>query len=270
MGTYNDIPSTRSVLQSQGSEIACVVLEVMLGGGGCIPATKEFIKMLREETEKAGVALIFDEVMTNRLSPGGITALYGVQPDMITLGKSVGGGMTFGGWGGKKRFLGRFDTRLPPNEQAPHAGTFNNNSLMMTAGYRALTEAYTPEACLKLNAYGNKLRDRLNGVAAKHGAPLLFTGIGSMIGTHFTDKKEIVTLADLKTSNILLRELLFFDLNEAGIWASKGGTMNLSLPFLDNGEKDADLVVEAVDKWLVRRKDLWQEFQRELNGKNKI
>lgn len=103
--------------------------------------------------------------------------------------------MTFGGWGGTKRFLGRYDTRLPLSQQIPHAGTYNNNSLLMTAGFHALTEAYTPEKCRELNAYGDRLRDRLNAVAGKHGAPVLFTGIGSMIGTHFTDRKEVKTLA---------------------------------------------------------------------------
>ncbi|KAJ3317533.1 hypothetical protein HDU93_004081, partial [Gonapodya sp. JEL0774] len=91
MGTYNDIESTRDLLRRNVDDTACVILEVMLGGGGCIPASKDFVRMLREETTKLGVCLIFDEVMTNRLSPGGIAPLYGVKPDLTTLGKSVGG-----------------------------------------------------------------------------------------------------------------------------------------------------------------------------------
>jgi glutamate-1-semialdehyde 2,1-aminomutase len=195
MGTYNDVEGTRKLLREHAQDIACVTLEAMLGGGGCVPATKEFVQMLREETEKLGVCLIFDEVMTNRLSPSGIAGVFGIKPDMIALGKSVGGGLSFGGWGGSKKYLGRYDTRLPVEQQIPHAGTFNNASLQMTTGYAGLTEAYTPEACQKLNAYGDQLRAKLNAVAVKHGAPLLFTGIGSMIGTHFTDKKEVKTLA---------------------------------------------------------------------------
>ncbi|KAJ3331632.1 glutathione synthase [Gonapodya sp. JEL0774] len=157
-----------------------------------------------------------------------------------------------------------FDNRVPTG--IPHAGTYNNNTLLMTVGLAGLTEAYTREKCVALNEYGDRLRERLNAAARKVGAPLLFTGMGSMIGTHFTDKTVIRRLADLKSSSLPLRELFFFDLNAAGIWASRGGTMNLSLPFLDHGEHDADRLVRVVEDWLEKRRAVWEEFGKVMRG----
>ncbi|KXS15441.1 PLP-dependent transferase [Gonapodya prolifera JEL478] len=245
-----------------GADTACAILEVMLGGGGCIPVTREFVNMLREEARRLGVCLILYEVMTSRLSPGGIAPLYAVVPDLKTLGKSVGGGTSFGSWGGSRRFMSIYDMRNPT--AIPHAGTYNNNTLLMTVGQAALTEpgAYTKENCARLNEYGDKLRVALNEVARKYGAPMVFTGMGSMIGTHFTDKKE--------TSFLVLREPLFFDLNVTGIWASRGGTMSLSLPFLDHGDSDARRVVEAVEEWVVRRREVLELFKVELRRTAKL
>ena len=128
----------------------------MLGGGGCIPAEPGFLQALRDATHRHGIVLIFDEVMTSRLSPGGLQAVVGVAPDLTTLGKYVGGGMSFGAFGGHAEAMARFDPRRP--DALPHAGTFNNNVLTMAAGLAALTEVYTPAAAAALNARGEALR----------------------------------------------------------------------------------------------------------------
>ena len=126
--------------------------------------------------------LILDEVMTSRLSPGGLQAVRGVKPDLTTLGKYIGGGMSFGAFGGRADIMDLFDPRRP--DALPHAGTFNNNVLTMSAGLTGLTEIYTPEAARALNARGDALRERLNGLCRAAGAPLQFTGIGSMLAVH--------------------------------------------------------------------------------------
>ena len=103
----------------------------MLGSGGCIPATREFLVALREATRQVGAVLIFDEVMTSRHSAGGLQARLGITPDLTTLGKYMAGGMSFGAFGGRREVMEVFDGHRPGT--LAHAGTFNNNVLSMAA-----------------------------------------------------------------------------------------------------------------------------------------
>ena len=137
----------------------------MIGSGGCIPATRPSFEMLREETTRVGALLIFDEVMTSRLAPGGLQSVVGVKPDLTTFGKYIGGGMSFGAFGGRGEIIDLFDPRRA--DALPHAGTFNNNVLTMAAGLAGLTEVYTPDAALALNARGEALRARLNALCRR-------------------------------------------------------------------------------------------------------
>ena len=131
--------------------------------------------MLRAETSACGALLVFDEVMTSRLAPGGLQTVVGVRPDLTTLGKYLGGGLSFGAFGGRADIMDLFDPRRP--DALPHAGTFNNNVLTMAAGLTGLTQVYTPEAARALNARGDALRDRLNALCKAADAPVQFTGI---------------------------------------------------------------------------------------------
>jgi glutamate-1-semialdehyde 2,1-aminomutase len=206
--------------------------------------------MLREVTRAKDVFLIFDEVMTSRLSPGGLQQAHGVIPDMTTLGKYIGGGMSFGAFGGTARVMERFDPRR--KDAFGHAGTFNNNVLTMSAGIAALSEIYTPEAALALNARGDKLRERLNDLARSRGARLQFTGRGSMMNAHFT-LEPIGRPADAAKGDMRLRDLLFFDLLARGYWLARRGMINLSLPLTDG---DLDGLVDAVGEFLEARRSL--------------
>jgi len=102
---YNDIEGTRRILRQHAGDLACVLVEPVQGAAGCIPAKREFLEMLRVDTKKTGAILIFDEVMTSRLSDRGAQGLLGIIPDITTLGKYIGGGMTFGAFGGKEEIL---------------------------------------------------------------------------------------------------------------------------------------------------------------------
>src|SRR6202034_4943759 len=101
----------------------------MQGTTGCIPAEHDFLAGLRALASETGALLIFDEVMTSRLAPGGLQEVHGITPDMTTLGKYVGGGMSFGAFGGRTDLMARFDPRRP--DALPHAGTFNNHVMTM-------------------------------------------------------------------------------------------------------------------------------------------
>ena len=164
-------------------KLAAVIIEPMQGGAGALPATAAFIAALREATERHGVLLIFDEVMTSRVHFGGLQAHFGVKPDLVTLGKYIAGGLTIGAFGGRADIMRRFDPSRPG--AFPHGGTFNNNVVAMAAGYVALTRILTREATDRMNALGDRLRAKLNGLASKHALPMVATGFGSIFGIHF-------------------------------------------------------------------------------------
>lgn len=246
-GRYNDIEHTAKVIREHAADLAVVIVEPMMGGGGCIAADDAFLAMLREEATKAGAVLIFDEVMTSRLSPGGIQLLSGVTPDMTTFGKYIGGGLTFGGFGGNADIMGHFDPLRP--DAWPHAGTFNNNILTMSAGVAGLTEVYPAEVATSFNARGDQVRGRLNAVAKEKGLPVQFTGRGSMMSVHF-GWQPVRRPEDTKQTPQAMRDLFHMDLLARGIYLARRGMINLSVPMTDG---DFDALVAAVDEVLTVR-----------------
>ncbi len=235
---YNDVDGARVAIREHGHRLAAVVVEPVLGSGGVIPATPDFLAALREESQAHGVLLILDEVMTSRLSPQGAAPLFGVQPDLITLGKYLGGGLSFGAFGGRADLMARFDPSQPG--ALPHAGTFNNNVLSMAAGLAGLTEVLDDERLHALNARGDRLREALNAVMAPHG--WIATGIGSMVGFHPVPG-PVRAPADLSTADDRQREVLFLALLERGWYAAPRGFIALSIEVTDD---DVDGFVAAV------------------------
>jgi glutamate-1-semialdehyde 2,1-aminomutase len=177
--------------------------------------------------------------------------VHGILPDLTTLGKYLGGGMSFGAFGGRADVMERFDPRRPDAFQ--HAGTFNNNVLTMHAGLVGLTEIYTPERARTLNAFGDRLREWLNRIARRHRLTMQFTGIGSMLSVHMTDA-PIRSEEDAERGNAALRDLFYFDLVASGIWFAKRGMFALSLA-LDAA--DSDRLVAAVEEFAETRAPLF-------------
>jgi glutamate-1-semialdehyde 2,1-aminomutase len=251
LGQYNDFGSVEAVVRPHRGELAAILLEPMQGTTGCIPAERSFLAGLRVLADETGALLIFDEVMTSRLAPGGLQEAHGILPDLTTLGKYVGGGMSFGAFGGRADIMERFDPRRPDAFQ--HAGTFNNNVLTMKAGLVGLTELYTPEHARSLNAFGDQLRERLNAVVRSRGLAMQFTGLGSMFSVHMTDR-PIRSQKDAERGSAALRDLYYFDLVARGIWFAKRGMFALSIA-LD--EADGDKLVDAVEEFAQTRAPLF-------------
>ena len=249
---YNDIEGTRALLAKHGEELFAVLLEPMQGSHGCLPGDVDFLKAVREETRARGITMIFDEVMTSRLSPGGLQGKHGVIPDMTTLGKYIGGGMSFGAFGGKREIMELFDPTKP--DALPHAGTFNNNALTMAAGVAGYGEVYTAEAAKELNDRGDRIRERLNAICRSAGVAFQFSGIGSMMTAHAT-ARPIRTAADIATSNQDAKELFFFDMSAAGIWIARRGFVALNVMI---GDAEGDRFVAAVEEFVSARKALLQ------------
>ncbi len=226
LAPYNDLAAAQRLARENAADLAAIILEPMLGSGGCIPAEVEFLRGLRALARETGALLVFDEVMTSRLAPGGLSEATGVTPDLMTLGKYVGGGMSFGAFGGRADLLAIFDPRRP--DAVPHAGTFNNNVLTMSAGIAALGRIYTPDVCSALNARGDALREALNATSARHGLPALWTGRGSMMCLHIAATPPR-NAAEAAATNQPAKELVFLDLLERGFYLARRGMIALSL-----------------------------------------
>ncbi len=250
LGRYNDIDFCRDLIARHADDLACVLLEPMMGSAGCVAAEPEFLAMLRQETERVGALLIFDEVMTSRLGPGGMQGRLGITPDLTSLGKYIGGGLTFGAFGGRADIMDRYDPRRA--DAIPHAGTFNNNTLTMNAGLAGLTEVYPKGAVEAFNARGDVLRGRLNGLAEARGLPLQFTGIGSMMSIHFRDG-PIRDFDDVQAGSMELRTLLHFDMFARGIYIARRGMFNMMLPMTD---ADLETLVQAMGEFFDSRASL--------------
>jgi glutamate-1-semialdehyde 2,1-aminomutase len=254
LAPYNDIEATRALLRRHGRELAAVIVEPMQGSGGCIPGTESFLRMLREECTHLDIALIFDEVMTSRLSPSGLQGKLGIAPDMTTFGKYLGGGTSFGAFGGKREMMAHFD---PAREDSiPHAGTFNNNVISMAGGLAGLTQVFTPSEARRINELGDGLREKLNHIAARHGLPLQATGVGSLMNVHFSLHPIRVPAdahpQDPATERRLadLMKLFHLDLIDQGYYFARRGFIALSLP---TSEADVEGFAAAVSDFLEAR-----------------
>ena len=160
--------------------------------------------------------------------------------------------MSFGAFGGRAEIMDLFDPRRA--DALPHAGTFNNNVLTMTAGLTGLTDVYTPSAAVALNARGETLRHRLNALCQAADAPMRFTGIGSMLAVHMT-RAQVTSPDDAVKADPKLKELFFFDMLAHGIWLARRGMMTLSLPI---GDGECDALGAAVEEFLSARRSLLQ------------
>ena len=241
VGEYNDLAATGRLVDEHAANLAAILVEPVLGSGGCVPATPEFLAFLRRAATETGAVLVFDEVMTSRMAGGGMQQLLGITPDLTTLGKYTGGGMSFGAFGGRAELMAMFDPRRPG--AVPHAGTFNNNVFSMAAGYTGLTELFPPEAAAALFARGERLRAELNGISA--GAALRWTGLGSMLTVHF--QREPVTAPRDMRGSPARRELFHLDMIHRGFHLARRGMIALSLEI---GDAECDAFCVAVSEFL--------------------
>ncbi|KAF4971857.1 hypothetical protein FZEAL_9737 [Fusarium zealandicum] len=218
MARYNDVESARNAIETEG--VAAVLVEGMQGSGGGLPGQPEFLQGIQEAASKAGVLFILDEVMTSRLSAGGIAELRGLKPDLTTFGKYLGGGLAFGAFGGRADIMAAFDPRLPG--ALSHSGTFNNNTLVTHAGYAGLTKVYTPEVAAEFTRAGDNLREKLNEVTK--GTRVVFTGLGTIMGVHFPkDGTRVFERSGEVEELDGLRDLFWLEMMEEGFWIVRRG-----------------------------------------------
>jgi len=253
---YNDAAVAVELIRRVAAEgsLAAVLVEAVQGAGGVIPGTRGFLNEIREVAKMAGVLFILDEVMTSRLGPNGLGVEYGLQPDLVTLGKYLGGGFAFGAFGGREDVMAVYDPRMPGG--LSHSGTFNNNTVAMLAGFTALSEVYTPEVNVAFNRRGDELREKL--LNATKGTKLTFTGRGSLVGVHCSEDgtTDIKCGEDIKGKERPdLKDLFWLEMLEEGFWIARRGFMAL---ILKTPVEELDRLVTGVEKFLARYSDLFK------------
>ncbi|MFZ5563206.1 MAG: glutamate-1-semialdehyde 2,1-aminomutase, partial [Thermodesulfobacteriota bacterium] len=211
---YNDAGALKSCLEKQGDRIACVIVEPVAGNMGMVAPMPGFLAALRQETEKHGCLLIFDEVMSGfRVAYGGAQERYGVMPDITCLGKVIGGGMPVGAYGGSRRVM----RHIAPEGNVYQAGTLSGNPVAMAAGIATLSELKKPGVYDALEAKTLRLADGLARAAADAGVPVQVNAVGAMLGLFFTDR-PVTDFATAKTSDLKRFAAYYRAMLEKGIF----------------------------------------------------
>ncbi len=183
LAPYNDIDAVERIVSENKDEIAAIILEPVAGNMGCIPPTKIFLQSLRLLCDKHKIVLIFDEVMTGfRLSKGGVGERFNVMPDMVTLGKIIGGGMPVGAFGGKKEIM----AIVAPEGPVYQAGTLSGNPVAMSCGYTLLKELHESSTIYQvLEEKSSYLENGLRKTFEKYHLQYALNRVGSMMSFHF-------------------------------------------------------------------------------------
>lgn len=246
---YNDVAGAKDIIENTPN-VAAVMVEGMQGAGGCIVGTKEFLLQVQESARKAGAVFLLDEVMTSRIAPGGLQSILGLEPDLTSLGKYLGGGFAFGGFGGRADIMAAYDPRS--SGSLAHSGTFNNNTMAMYAGYAGLAEILTPEVNVAFNAKGETYLRKLQEAAK--GTKASFTGRGTVWGVHFSDTgiQDIGSIDDIQ-ERWDLKDLFWFEMTEAGFWVTRRGSIAL---ILGTPDEELDRFVEFVGNFLEKHHDI--------------
>jgi len=229
IAAFNDLDAVEDMLKANVDKVAAILIEPLMGAAGAVCPQPGYLRGLRELADKYEVVLIFDEVMTFRLSVGGLQEIEGVQPDLTTLAKIIGGGLPIGAFGGRRDIMSLFD---PAHKEAVfHSGTFNGNNITLAAGMAAMG-IYDQEAVKRLNQSGDRLRDGFTAVLKEAGLNGCVSGLGSLLQLHWRDRKPD-NAKDSKvglTNAGELPRLVHLEMMNRGIYSAGRGMFALSTP----------------------------------------
>lgn len=216
---YNDLSAFKKLCDKVGKDIACVIIEPVVGNSGCILPKPGYLEGLRSVTKKHGIVLIFDEVMTGfRVSYGGAQKAFGIKPDMTCLGKVIGGGLPVGAYGGREDIM----RKIAPDGPVYQAGTLSGNPLAMTAGIETLKILSKPETYKALMAKSKMLEEALKDAAKRTGIKTKFYRAGTMFCTYFTDK-EVYNFDDAAKTDMATFAKYFRQMLDRGINLAPSG-----------------------------------------------
>lgn len=249
---YNDLDGVKRAIK--GKELACVLIEPVMGAGGMIPAEREFLKGLAELCKEEGTLLIFDEVITGfRLGPGGAQQFYGVRPDLTVLGKIIGGGLPNGAITGRSDVMERMDhTKYKGMEYSFHGGTHTGNPVSAAAGLATLKTLEDGSVHQKIGKMGDKARNELTKIMDRAGLKFQATGVGSIFGCHFSN----VPVKDATSAGMGDKELskrFMYFLLDAGIFCLTPELVHCAISIAHKAD-DIDQFLNVAEKFAKQAK----------------
>ena len=241
--TYNDIEMIKGVFAEQGNEIACVIVEPVAGNMNCIPPIPGFLEALRELCTQHGSVLIFDEVMTGfRVSQSGAQGYYGIEPDLTTLGKVIGGGLPVGAFGGREDIM----DHIAPTGPVYQAGTLSGNPVAMAAGLATLTGLQEDGFYDHLSDMTEKLTNGFEAAAQKAGIPLTTNRVGAMFGFFFTEEKNISQFSQVMNCNIERFKAFYHGMLEEGVYLAPSA-FEAGFVSAAHTQEDIDKTIQAAE-----------------------
>ena len=246
LAPYNDLSTVKKIIEDNPNQIAAIILEPVAGNMGCIPPKKGFLEGLRSLCDEYDIVLIFDEVMTGfRLSKGGASEYYGVTPDMVTLGKIIGGGLPVGAFGGKKEIM----DMVAPVGPVYQAGTLSGNPIAMGCGYTLLKELNENQRIYShLDENTAYFEKELRRVFDNKNLRYTINRVGSMISFHF-DVDEVNNFDDACNANADLFKSLFHGVLKRGVYFAPSAFESLFLSTTHSKEL-LDNTIVAIEETL--------------------
>jgi glutamate-1-semialdehyde 2,1-aminomutase len=246
--SYNDIAQVHAAFREIGAQVACVIVEPVAGNMNCIPPVPGFLEALREECTRHGAVLIFDEVMTGfRVARGGAQQLYGIRPDLTTLGKIVGGGMPVGVFGGRREIM----SHIAPLGPVYQAGTLSGNPVAMAAGLATLQGIDVPGFHARLGAMTDRLVNGLASAAKQAGIPLATNHVCGMFGLFFTGAAQVTSYAEATACDVERFKRFFHGMIAEGVYLAPSA-FEAGFVSAAHSADDIDATIAAASRVLAR------------------
>ncbi len=253
---FNDIDDTIKVIEENKQDIACVIIEPVLASAGQIVADKNYLKAVRDITNKYSILLIFFFFLTGRLSYGWAQELYGIIPDLTALGKIIGGGIPIGAFGGREDIMNMY---IPKDNIMIHSGTFNGNAISMAAGVAAMTD-YDHNKVNYINDLGEKFKKDIEKLSNNLGIKIQINGLGSVYSILFSEA-PIKKYKDLKNNKENMNKLLFKELINKGVYLSSKGMLSISTAM---NESDISYAISKIEDSLIEMLPIIKDVSPEL------
>ncbi len=242
--SFNDESDVNKFFAEHGEQVACVIVEPIAGNMNCVPPSKEFLNCLRDRCSEHGSVLIFDEVMTGfRVALGGAQSVYGIQPDLTTLGKVIGGGLPVGAFGGKREIM----ECIAPQGAVYQAGTLSGSPLAVAAGLTMLEEISKPGFYDELSTTASSLLSGFKQRANDAGVPFSSNQVGAMFGCFFTSEPSVGSFAQVMQCNMDHFQTWFHTMLDNGVYLAPSA---YEAGFVSSAHGDAEIqhTLDAAEK----------------------
>ena len=242
--SYNDINQVKQAFAEIGDQVACIIVEPVVGNMNCVPPIPGFLEALRECCTASGALLIIDEVMTGfRISPKGAIGYYGIDADLICLGKVIGGGMPVGAFGGKREIM----EQIAPLGPVYQAGTLSGNPVAMAAGLATLNLISQPGFLDPVSARTTRLVEGLCARAAAAGIPMTSNHVGTMWGIFFSDEQKIINYSQVMQCDTERFAKFFHGMLREGVYLAPA---SFEAGFMSAAHTDEDIrnTLEAAER----------------------